>query len=205
MKAIYGGTFDPPTLAHMAAAQAFHQALGQPITWMPNHQSPLKGAASADGHRIAMLSEILDPDPRFDLSLLEMQRAGPSYTVDTLEQLRGDDPDQPLIWCLGGDSFNSIQQWGRWQRLLDFASLVVAARPGSRPAPPAEWTDRQCKLAHITDHPSGYWCEIEMTQMDLASSRVRQAINNGQPWQHWVAPAIAEYIKDNHLYVDEHG
>lgn len=205
LRVLFGGTFDPPTLAHWAAAEAFHKACDHVVTWVPNYVSPLKQRVGVAHHREAMLKQLIDPDPRFDLSLIELNQPGPSYTVDTLARLRAEDPDQTLIWCMGADSFSSIQQWGQWTRLLELASLMVVARPGSPLHAPDIWISAQCRPSEIADAPHGRWCEIPMRVSDLASSQVRDAIQNARPWMDQVAHKTAQYIKDHRLYVDDHG
>ena len=204
MSVYFGGTFDPPTLAHVAAASAVSNLLMQPVVWLPNARSPLKSESPSAPHRLAMLRLLCDADPRFSVDTLEINRPPPSYAVETLEQLKDRNPDQELIWMMGADSFEQIQCWDRWPRLLELANLIVLNRPGYGIASPSAWRNRECVASEVADR-QGVWCQIEIPPMDVAASHVRQAIEDNQAWEQWVPQSITEYIKDNHLYVKNHG
>lgn len=201
---LFGGTFDPPTLAHLAAAEAFHQVFNCSVEWVPNGQSPLKSHAHAGQHRLAMLDLMLEQDPRFSVNRIELDQVGPSYTVETLSSIRAH-TDEPLVWCIGADSFSSIQRWEQWPRLLELAHLAVVERPGSALAPPAAWAENKAQPSELAHHSNGLWCQVPFEQQDIASSVVRQAIQTQQSWRHLVDHDVANYIWEQKLYVDDDG
>jgi len=200
----FGGTFDPPTRAHLAVANRVSQVFDCPVIWLPNAQSPLKSQINAGEHRIKMIQLLCQLEPRFELSRIDFDRPGPSYTVDTLEHLQSQASEQRLLWVMGADNFAQIQCWDRWPRLLELANLIVLNRPGHRIVPPAPWVEYQCRHDQVVQAPKG-WCELELTPMDVAASQVRHAIQNHQAWEHWVPAPVIDYIKDNHLYVENNG
>ncbi|MGB0957283.1 MAG: nicotinate-nicotinamide nucleotide adenylyltransferase, partial [Litorivicinus sp.] len=132
-----GGTFDPVTLGHTAAACAVRDALGCTVELLPNRQSPFKSAPSDDAHRLAMLALACAEHEGLSVNPIELTLAPPSYSVRTLEHLAG---EEPLVFCLGTDAFAQVDRWQSPHRLLELAGVVVLGRPGfPLPARPHGW------------------------------------------------------------------
>ena len=108
------------------------------VDLIPAAQSPLKDQASVDAvHRLAMLERAVAGLPDIAVDARELDRPGPSYTADTLEDLRLEHgAERPLVWIIGADILATLPQWSRWRDLLNFAHLVVMGRPDAEPHPP---------------------------------------------------------------------
>lgn len=188
---LFGGTFNPPHLAHLAIAEAMGDALGlEQVLWMPAAASPFKvgdpAAVSAE-HRLAMVRLATADNPRFAVSDLELRRAGVSYTVDTVEALREAQPDRALTLLLGGDSLASFTRWHRWEDLLATVRIAVYARPGST-------------LADLPEAVRARTTFVEAPALDLSSTVLRKRLMEGQTIRYLVPEALRSYIAQHGLY-----
>lgn len=209
----YGGTFDPVHHGHLAIARAAAQAFAAPVTLVPAADPPHRAAPGADaGQRAHMLALAAAGDPALRVDLRELHRAGPSWTVDTLEALRAQLGAQaPVALLLGADSFRSLPGWKAWRRLPQLAHLVVAARLAADGSDdladlPADlaaefaprWTGDRAALAGA---PAG--CAYRLAQPLRAESAtaVRAAIAAGDPaWRTMVPAPVAAFIGQAGLY-----
>ena len=131
---VLGGAFDPVHIGHLRGAIAVREHLGlKRVNLLPAAQSPLKGAATVTAaDRLAMLEAAVRGVPGLGVDARELDREGPSYTVDTLIELRSEvGQAQPLIWIVGTDILPALPKWSRWRQLLELAHLVILERPGS--------------------------------------------------------------------------
>jgi nicotinate-nucleotide adenylyltransferase len=194
---ILGGTFDPPHIGHLwlATLAADCLDLGH-VLFMPAARPPHKGrkAISNAADRVIMTRLAISGDPGLDLSLVEMERPGPSYTVDSLAQLRthlGDDVS--LVLIMAADSFAEIDTWREPDRLLELAEWGVGPRPGT-PLPERGELQRRFGAAasriHLLDGPS----------LDVSSSEIRARVAAGQPIRYLVPRAVEELITARGLY-----
>lgn len=206
----YGGTFDPVHLGHLSIARAAADALGVAVALMPAADPPHRAAPGADArHRARMLELAVAGDARLQMDRRELERSGPSWTVDTLRGLRAlHGPDAPLALLLGADSFRSLPQWRQWRQVLQLAHLVVASRGD-------EAVDRGLP-AELAQEAAQRWCNDPGALANAAGGRilplrqplhgqsataVRAAIAAGDPgWQDAVPPAVAQYIRRHGLY-----
>lgn len=206
--AIYGGAFDPIHLGHMALCCAVRDTFDVEVhllpTGDPRHRSPAHAAAR---HRITMLEAAIDSEPRIAIDTREVERDGPSYTVDTLIELRAERGTQsPLLLTLGADSFAGLTTWHRWRELIGLAHFVVALRPG------IDLADVTPELAGLLEEhgcadpselersPAGRIFELALPPHPQSSNEIRQRIATGLPLEGWVAPAVACYIRAHGLY-----
>ena len=136
MIGLYGGSFDPVHLGHVALADDLRRRFPfREIRFLPAARSPLKAAVTDDTHRVAMLERALTGHEGLSLDRSELALPPPSYTVDTLRRVREAlGPVEPLVFILGLDSFLALPQWKDWQALTDDAHLLVVSRPGKRDA-----------------------------------------------------------------------
>ena len=129
-----GGTFDPVHLGHLAVAEEAQRQIGlSEVIFVPAGHPYFKALAriSAAEHRLQMLKLALANEPQFKLSLLEIERPGPSYAVDTLASLKGQiEASDELFFILGWDSLLTLPKWQEPQRLIELCYLVAAPRPG---------------------------------------------------------------------------
>ena len=152
--AILGGTFDPVHYGHLHLAEDIRRALALPqVRLIPAGDPPHRGGPAASAaDRVAMLDLAVRDMPGLAVDRREVERAGKSYTVLTLEELRAEDASRPTLLCLGADAFHGLPTWHRWQDILRLAHIVVAVRPGvelDRDMPAeleAVWRSR-----HVTD------------------------------------------------------
>lgn len=210
----YGGTFDPVHNGHLAVATAARDALDADIWLMPAHDPPHKGPTSATARQRACMLELAVQDqPRLQLDDRELRRDGPSWTIDTLRELRGElDPQAPLAILIGADSFLQLPTWRDWQALTGFAHIVIAERPGhpipvdALPAPlqvfaAGRWL---CDAPSLQANPAGGLYRLALPLRPESATAIRHRIADGRPWQQDVPTAVAEYIVRHGLYRSRH-
>lgn len=206
---IYGGTFDPVHNGHLAAAHHAGELLAAPVVFVPAGDPPHRIAPGASArHRLAMLRLALAAQPAFRIDTCEIERKGRSYSVDTLAHWRGRlGTDAPLAWLVGADAFGSLHQWRRWQRLLDLAHFVVAARPGHDIEPLPEPLAEHCHgrwvatPADLCKAPGGRLLRLDMPLHAGSASDLRRRIATGESWQDQVPGPVEAYIREHGLYL----
>ncbi|HJW45770.1 MAG TPA: nicotinate-nucleotide adenylyltransferase [Lysobacter sp.] len=213
LKIFYGGTFDPVHNGHLAVARTARDALEARVFLLPAADPPHKGATHADAQqRARMLDLAVAGGSGLKVDRRELRRDGPSYTIDTLLELRAEvGTDAPIAWLVGGDSLNELHTWRRWRELFNYAHILAVQRPGShidadtlaRVAPEvhAEVAQRWCPLADLSAAPAGGLGVLPLHELrPESSSELRRRIVAGQNWRGWVPPSVAEYIDRHHLY-----
>lgn len=208
----YGGTYDPVHNGHLAVARIARDRLQAQAWLMPAADPPHKGPTRADAtHRLAMLRLAVDGVPGIGVDDRELRRAGPSWTIDTLHELRTEfGPQAPLALLLGADSFLSLPSWKRWSELLEHAHVVVADRPGSGfdadalPAPLASATRGRWVVQQQSLHASPHGCllRLRMPLRPESSTELRRRIAAGEAWTTWVPAAVSAYIVRHRLYAE---
>ncbi len=207
---LYGGSFDPVHNGHLALAAALLTALPlAELRFLPAARSPLKPAATADRHRLAMLQLALTGKQGLTIDTRELDRPPPSYTVDTLRALRAElGPAQPLAFIMGMDSFLELPRWKEWQALADLAHLVIVNRPGSPVALPPVLADyaekrRLATPALLESRPAGGVLFIDTPPHAIASRDIRAALRAGAGTDDWLPGAVRDYIAEHHLYAGD--
>jgi len=207
---LYGGSFDPVHKGHVATAEELLDRFPfREIRLLPAACSPLKQAATANHHRLAMLELALANTPALMIDARELRRPPPSYSIDTLREVRAElGPTSPLVFIMGLDSFLDLPHWKDWQRLTDVAHLLVVSRPGSHPvfAPElAGWLEKHRidSAESLESRPAGGVLLIETAPHAIASRDIRAAICTGRPTSDWLAPAVRDYIDTHHLYAGD--
>lgn len=208
MRLLYGGTFDPVHNGHLAVARHARDALDAEVHLMPAADPPHKGPTHADAEqRAAMLALAIGHEPRLRVDRRELLRDGPSYTIDTLRELRAEIGDAtPVALLVGADSFLALPTWKSWRTLFDHANFAVAERPGNgieSQLPPelSQWLEgRWVAAAELSRFPAGKVLRLEQPLQPESASDIRRRIQAGEPWQDQVAPAVAAYIERNRLY-----
>ncbi|MCI4566871.1 nicotinate-nucleotide adenylyltransferase [Lysobacter sp. CFH 32150] len=211
----YGGTFDPVHNGHLAIARAVRDALATQVHLLPAADPPHKGPTHADAkQRAAMLELAVDEESGLHVDRRELDRDGPSYTIDTLHELRAElGPDAPIAWMIGSDSLLELDTWKHWRQLFDYAHILAVQRPGSltdgdsierrAPAVYAEITPRQCRASQLHGAAAGGFAVFPLVeQRQESSTELRRRIRAGEPWRDWVPPAVADYIDRRGLYRD---
>jgi nicotinate-nucleotide adenylyltransferase len=188
---LFGGTFDPPHLGHLALAEWAREQLHlDRVVFMPAGRPPHKRGAPVTTavRRIAMTRLAVRGNPAFQVSTLEARRAGPSFTVDTLRDLSALHPGARLYLLMGADSLEEFSSWHAPREILRLATLAVAARPGrSRRA--GRRTTRASAIVRL-DNPG----------IELSSSAIRARARAGRSVRYLVPDAVAAYIVRHRLY-----
>jgi nicotinate-nucleotide adenylyltransferase len=192
---ILGGTFNPPHRGHLALARHAKAELGlERVLLMPAYSAPHKGDEEDPGpeRRLEMCRLAVGDEPEAGLEVcgLEIERGGPSYTVDTLRAIRESDPEAELTFIVGADMARTLATWREPRELVELARLAVAER---------EDTGREDVLGALD--PLGARVEfLGMGMFDVSSSQVRERVRHGEPIDGLLAPAVAEYIVEHGLY-----
>ena len=189
---LFGGSFDPVHSAHVALAQvALTQLRLDAVRWVPAGQPWQKARELASPvHRAAMVQLAIADEPRFTLERCELNRVGPSYTLDTVRELRAATPGARWFLIIGQDQYAGLHSWRDWQALLQLVTLAVAMRPGA----PAQANAEVERVAHEP---------VALPMMDISSTEIRQRVARGQAIAGLVPAAVAGYIDQHHLYRGE--
>lgn len=204
---VLGGAFDPVHVGHLRGAIAVRECLGlQRVDLLPAAQSPLKEAATVTAaDRLAMLAAAVRGVPGLGVDARELGREGPSYTVDTLIEMRGEvGESRPLIWIVGTDILPALPRWSRWQQLLELAHLVILERPGAESPPLAvrQWLD-QHRIDHnaMLSSAAGGVMTLDQPVLDIASSDIRALLAAGRDPRFLLPEVVMEYIKEHSLFM----
>ncbi len=204
---IFGGTFDPIHYGHLRTAFEMLQALRfEEVRFMPCGNPPHRGTTYADAElRLEMVRVATAGQKGFVVDDRELQRDGPSYSVDTLTALRGEFPLRPLALIIGMDAFLGLPKWYHWREILQLAHIVVAHRPGWRApdmGPLGELlADRgthrigdlhQAKAGHIYIH--------DVTQLEISSSDIRELVAMGRDPRFLLPDAVRDVIDRTGCY-----
>lgn len=198
--AILGGTFDPVHAGHIHAARAARDALNTPsVTLLPAARPSHRSAQASVGHRWRMLELVAEVDASLVLSDAEISRPGPSYTVDTLADLVG---ENPLVWLIGRDALQDIGSWHQVERLSSLCHLLVLDRPGetrSRPAAPPGFHQVE-DARRLAVRASGGLAWLADSMLDISASQVRRMIDRGEDASALLTGEVWSYIRTHGLY-----
>ncbi len=204
---ILGGTFDPVHCGHLRLALEIREQLSLDVVrLLPASNPRLREPPRADGaRRLELLSAAVDGVPGLEVDARELNRDGPTYTVDTLESLRQEFPDTVLVFILGMDSFQNLDRWHRWQDLPGLAHLAVAHRPGGALpglGPIADLlAQRRCDdVATLAAAPAGCIMICEPPLLDISATRVRALVAEGRSIRFLVPDKVIELIKRTRCY-----
>ncbi len=188
---LFGGSFNPPHVGHLAVAEAAAEAAGLGrVVWMPANTPPHKRSGhilAAPEHRLAMTRLAAEGNARFEVSEVEVRRAGVSFTVDTLRALRAAHPEADLALVLGGDSLAGFATWREPAAILRLARLVVYRRPGS-------------DEAGVPDEVLARTTFVDAPPLDLSSTAIRARIAGGKTVRYLVPDAVRAYVAGHGLY-----
>ncbi|WP_299598926.1 nicotinate-nucleotide adenylyltransferase [uncultured Microbulbifer sp.] len=205
--ALFGGTFNPVHFGHLRMALELKDVLGfDEMRLLPSHQ-PVHRAApgvTADARR-DMLALAVENCPSLQLDERELQRQGPTYTVDTLEELRAElGDDVSISFCMGLDSLLGLPDWHHWERLIQLAHLVVVTRPGWQL--PRDGEVAELLAAHRGEAPdlkaqaAGSILLREQTLLPISATGIRSLIAAGRSPQYLLPERVLDYIQTHQLY-----
>jgi nicotinate-nucleotide adenylyltransferase len=185
---LLGGSFDPVHHGHLIVGRVAAESLRlDELRFVPAREQPFKrgrhAAPAAD--RAAMLELAVANMPGFGIERLELDRPGPSYTVDTLLALRAREPETELTLLLGADAAAELGAWHRAEELPGLARIVVFARAGA-----------SVPAAGLSS------AAIEVPALEISATEIRRRVRAGQPIRYWVPDAVAEYVARHRLYLD---
>jgi nicotinate-nucleotide adenylyltransferase len=185
---LLGGSFDPPHNGHLLAAGDAFEALSlDRLILIPAAVQPLKvGRASATpAQRLRMVELLVDGDERFEVSRIEIDRGGLSYTVDTLAAFSAQWPSAQLFWLIGADAIQSFSRWRQPERIVELATVVVMQRAGDAIQAP-----------EVPGSPQ--W--LASRRFDISSTEIRARVKQGKSIRGFVPDAVGEFIAAEQLY-----
>ncbi len=187
---VYGGTFDPIHVGHLVTAVNVRHLLGLDRVLLvvandPWQKTGVARPVSAAGHRLAMVEAAVEQVAGVEASAIEIDRGGPSYTADTLVELRRADPEAELFVIMGSDAAAGLSSWERAEEVRAMATLVVVTRPGAEAeAPPAGWT----------------FLSVEVPRLEVSSTDLRARFADGRPLDWLVPEAVVRVARERRLY-----
>ncbi|HTN78585.1 MAG TPA: nicotinate-nucleotide adenylyltransferase, partial [Acidimicrobiales bacterium] len=186
---VFGGTFDPPHVGHLVTAVNVRHALQLDLVLLVVANVPWQKAGertiSPPEDRLAMVEAAVGGVPGLQASSIEIDRGGPSYTADTLRDLRRDNPTAELFVVLGSDAAAGLMTWERVDEVRDSSTIVVVDRPGAEGRqPPAGWR----------------WQRVEVPRLDVSSTDLRARVVDGRPLDYLVPPEVIACIRARGLY-----
>lgn len=187
MVGLFGGSFDPIHHGHLILARVALESLGlSAVRFIPAAEQPLKrgqhAASAAD--RAAMVECAIAGVPGFELDRVELERRGPSYTVETLRGFTAAEPGTQFVLLLGADAARDLPRWKEPQAVAAMAEIAVFDRPGNEGA------------------GEGAWRRIDAPRLEISATEIRARVRAGRSIRFWVPDAVAEYIAAHGLYRD---
>jgi nicotinate-nucleotide adenylyltransferase len=188
-----GGTFDPIHHGHLVAASEVAAALKlDQVIFVPTGEPPQKPDVSNSEDRYLMTVIATASNPRFNVSRVDIDRDGPTYTVDTLRDIQAAHPDAELFFISGADAITQILGWKDFDELWKAAKFVAVSRPG-----------HAMKLPESA--PAGAIEVLEVPALSISSTDVRRRSANGDPVWYLVPDGVVQYINKHNLYRGNHG
>lgn len=204
MIGIFGGTFDPVHYGHLRAALEVKEIFRlDEIRLIPSAKPPHRPAPKVSpAMRLEMLKLAVAIQPGFIVDKREIDRAGDSYMLMTLESLRQDFPDKPLLLFIGSDAFNRLDTWYRWRQLFDLAHVVVLTRPGYLIGKLDDfYASRQAsKPVQLIEQLAGKLYFQTITQLDISATAIRTMIAQNNSPRFLLPEAVLTYIYKHQLY-----
>jgi nicotinate-nucleotide adenylyltransferase len=204
---LFGGTFDPVHLAHLRTAEEVREALALDrvelvLAATPPHKA--SGSQAAVEHRRRMLELAIAGDPHLALNLCELERDGPSYSIDTIRAVQARVPDAVLTFILGADAFAEIATWKDYATILTLCDFCVISRPGTRECElPIAVENSFCYESSrgVYVHRSGRALRfLPVTALMISASDIRRRCASGHSIRYLVPDAVADYIAAHGLY-----
>jgi nicotinate-nucleotide adenylyltransferase len=184
---VFGGTFDPPHIGHLITAIDVRAALDLDVMLLVVANEPWQKAArkvSPAPARLAMVRAAVQGEPGLEASDLEIRRGGPSYTVDTLVELRRDEPDAEVFLLLGSDAAAGLHTWQRVEQLPGLCTIVVVERPGASTVVPERFPARR----------------VTVPRLEVSSTELRERAASGRSLRYLVPDGVISLIREGDLY-----
>jgi nicotinate-nucleotide adenylyltransferase len=209
MIGLFGGTFDPVHFGHLRAACEVRETLGiDDFRLLPAAMPPHRERTwSTVTQRLEMLQLAVSGHPDLRIDERELHRSGPSWMVDTLLDIRTEEPQAPLLLIIGQDSANQLDHWHRWQQLFELAHVVVMQRPGAsrdyRAVLAAEIKLREVSQSEdLAARACGAVMHLQISQQDISSTVLRRMIREGKSPRFLLPDPVLAYLYKHGLYRD---
>ncbi len=184
---LLGGTFDPPHLGHLVVAECARVELAlDEVRLLVTGDPWMKSTTSAPDERVAMARAAVADDPHLGVDDREVRREGPTYTADTLGELRAEEPDVDWWFVLGEDAANGLSRWERVGEAFALARFVVVTRPGHAAPDASELPD---DVVHL-----------EVPHLEVSSTELRTRFREGKATRYLVPIAVDAHVRDRGLY-----
>jgi nicotinate-nucleotide adenylyltransferase len=184
---VMGGTFDPIHNGHLVAASEAASAFGlDKVLFVPTGEPWQKQDITASEHRLAMTTLAIAGNPLFEISAVDVQRAGPTYTVDTLREIHESNPDADVYFITGADSIAQIESWKDSSQIWPLAHFVGVTRPGHS--------------LEVPKTASGNVSLLEIPALAISSTDIRARVKSGKPIEYLLPNSVIDYIHAHHLY-----
>ena len=207
MIGILGGTFDPVHFGHMRPALEVREALQlEELRLIPSNVPPHRpGPVASPTQRLAMLRAAVGDTPHFIIDERELERDGPSYTIDTLESLRHELGSISLCLLIGMDAFLGLPDWHRWQELIEHCHMVVMTRPGAELQATGEmagFVERHGveDSDMLASNPAGHVLFQSVTRLEISATRIRQLLSDGDSARFLLPDDVRAIIQREGLY-----
>lgn len=200
---IMGGTFDPVHNGHLRVAEELGEFFGlKEIRLMPCHQPVHRDAPMVSPeHRQKMLELAIETSNMLTVDTRELEREGPSYTVDTLRELRAEVGDEtPIYFAMGSDAFNAIDTWKKWKKLFELANIVVIHRPGAELAVHSDFVKEKMAWFSGKHVPAGKVYELTVSPLAISSTQIRRLLNFERSIKYLLPESVEKYINKQKLY-----
>jgi len=193
---LLGGTFDPIHLGHLIiASEIFHRMKLDEVRFIVAPRPPHKdGIKASDDDRISMVRAAIAPDPRFVLDLIEFERTGTSYTIDTLRAFQAHNPKAEIFFIMGEDSLRDFTSWDEPQGIVEIARLAVATRPGVS-------VDLE-SIFRVLPTARGRISIVATPEFAISSTAIRKRVQDRVPITYLVPKTVEEHIEHHHLYAE---
>ncbi|MEE9394572.1 MAG: nicotinate-nucleotide adenylyltransferase [Planctomycetota bacterium] len=190
----FGGSFDPIHRGHVELARHILRAESlDKLVFLPARQAPHKksGPGASGSHRLMMLGLALRGETGLSIDGRELDRAGPSYTFDTMRMIKDESPDDQLFFLIGLDSLGDLNQWHRIDELAKLVIFLVARRPGEH---------RDDMEAAARENSAIRYELLETPEIQASSREIKRRLASGQPVDEYLAPSVEAYIREHLLY-----
>jgi len=192
---VFGGTFDPVHFGHLVLAERAREALSlDNVAWVPAGDPWRKGdrRVSAAKHRVELVRRAIEGNPAFELSTVETERAGPSYSAETLGALTSARPRAEVFFLLGLDALKDLPHWHEPHRILELATVAAASREGRR-------LDTH-QLDALLPGLGARTVWFEMPRLDISATELRERAAAGRSLRYLVPDVVEAYIREHKLY-----
>ena len=204
----FGGTFDPVHYGHLRCADEAREKLGlKNLHLLPAGTPPHRACPqTSTRQRLDMLKLAQTEFPALKIDERETRREGPSYMVETLQELRAEFPQQPLLLLIGQDAANLLHTWFHWQQLFSLAHIVILTRPSIKMEYRHDVAEQIQQRLHVDPQKllrsqAGGVLQLEVASIDVSATNIKKLISQGRSLRSMMPAAVINYINENRLYL----